>query len=145
MAFSRYHTYPLPGPHLSYAEKQEETLLRSDWVSWCPGKQPARQECLQAKAGASRGQGKDALGSEHPCSTLVPGPDALSWHGHSPAAKRRASARPAASRTTGPGPMEKHTKPEANGLVFFKNPGWEGLGWVIVKEYSSQVGNTSTN
>ena len=115
LAFSRYYIHPSPGPHPSYSDKEEETLLRTDWVSWCPGKPPAEQECLQAKQELAGDRAGMLLAHQHPHSTPVPGPDALSWHGHSPAATRRASARPAANRTTGPGPTEKHIKPEANG------------------------------
>lgn len=72
------------------------------------------------------------LAQSIPYPTLVPGPDALSWHGHSPAAKRRASARPAASRTTGPGPMENTLSQRQMVSVFFKIL-WGGLGWVMSK------------
>lgn len=104
-------------------------------------------------AGALTGKGRDWQETGQGCSWLasIPTPpqpqasDAPSWHGHSPAARRRASASPAARRTTGQGPTQKQTKPEAERkvLISSKIPCGVALG-VAVTDCSFQ-GGTSAN
>lgn len=98
-------------------------------------------------AEALTGKGRDWQETGQGCSWLASSPtppqpqasDAPSWHGHSPAARRRASARPAARRTTGPGPTEKQTKArgrEKKVLISSKIP-----GGVAVTQYSFPGGH----